>query len=93
MRLWMICYDIADARRRRRVAVMLADAGAQRVQESVFEGWFSRRDLAALYAGLAPIVIDDGGSLRAYPLTAATGGRRSFGTMPSVARPASLWLC
>ena len=89
----MICYDIGDARRRRQVAEALADAGAQRVQESVFEGWFIRRDIAALYGKLAPIIKVDGGSLRAYPLSSAGGARKAFGAMPTPARPATYWLC
>lgn len=93
MRQWMICYDISDASRRRQLADALADAGAQRVQESVFEGWFQRREIAALYTVLAPIVEADGGSLRAYPLTSAHGGRRVFGTMPASAQPATHWTC
>ena len=93
MRQWMICYDISDASLRRQLADTLADAGAQRVQESVFEGWFLRRDIAALYATFAPLVKADGGSLRAYPLTSAHSGRKTFGTMPAPAQPATHWQC
>lgn len=49
MRLWMICYDIADNRRRTQVAHWLADQGAERTQESVFECWLEPR--AATQAG------------------------------------------
>lgn len=93
MRLWMICYDISDARRRRRVVAVLADAGAHRVQESVFEGWFLRRDLALLVAELAPVVRDDGGSLRVYPLSSSAAGRQALGLMPAKPERTRHWLC
>lgn len=93
MRLWMICYDISDARRRRRIAAALSDAGVHRVQESVFEGWFLRRDLASLVALVAPVVRDDGGSLRIYPISPSAAGRSSLGQMPSKAQRSGHWLC
>lgn len=93
MRLWMICYDISDARRRRRIVAALADAGAQRTQESVFEGWFLRRDLAALFAEIAPVVREDGGKLRIYPIASSMVGRKAFGLMPQKAERVRHWLC
>ena len=38
MRLWLVSYDIADDRRRRRTANVL-HTQLERVQESVFGGW------------------------------------------------------
>lgn len=93
MRLWMICYDITDARHRRQIVAALADAGAQRVQESIFEGWFLRRDLASLVAEIAPVVREDGGSLRIYPILTSIAGRKAFGLMPAKAEQVRNWLC
>lgn len=93
MRLWIICYDIADARSRRRIADALANAGAQRLQESVFEGRFLHRDMVSLFARIAPMVRDDGGHLRIYPISSAGDSRKALGRMPAeVGRPEH-WLC
>ena len=89
----MICYDISDVRCRRRVVAALADAGAHRVQESVFEGWFLRRDVDTLLAEIAPVVRDDGGSLRVYPISSATAGRKAVGLMPAKAERTGHWIC
>ena len=93
MRFWMICYDISNARRRRRIVATLFDAGAHRVQESVFEGWFLHRDLISLVAAIAPVVQEDGGSLRIYPISPSAVGRRAFGLMPAKAEQIRHWLC
>lgn len=64
----VFAYDIADDRRRRRVATILEDVAA-RVQESVFEAWLTQPARAGLIrrleAGLVP-----GDSLRVYVLGA-----------------------
>ena len=93
MRLWMICYDISDTSRRRRIVAALSDAGAQRVQESVFEGWFLHRDLASLIAEISPLVREDGGSLRIYPILTSIAGRNAFGLMPAKADQVRNWQC
>lgn len=68
-RLWMIAYDIADHRARRRVEKSLLDHAA-RVQESVFEGRFTHADLLALKRGLVAELDAATDSLRCYPLCA-----------------------
>lgn len=68
-RLWMIAYDIADHRARRRVERELLDVAA-RVQESVFEGHFSPAELHALKRRLAEHLDTGSDSLRCYPLCA-----------------------
>jgi CRISPR-associated protein Cas2 len=77
MRLWMICYDIADDRRRRQIATWLADQGASRTQESVFEGWFDHRGIERAIEGLAMRIEAAEDSVRAYPLHPAAPGRRN----------------
>ncbi|HRI93047.1 MAG TPA: CRISPR-associated endonuclease Cas2, partial [Accumulibacter sp.] len=49
MRLWVIAYDIADDRRRRELARLLGRQ-AERVQESVFEGWLCGAEVYSLCA-------------------------------------------
>jgi CRISPR-associated protein Cas2 len=66
---WLICYDIADDRRRDRVVSWLKRFG-HRVQESVFEvDAVTELDFQRLWSGLSNrTTIDD--SLRAYPMPA-----------------------
>jgi len=93
MPLWMICYDISDARRRRDLAELLMESGAERVQESVFEGWFSQREVIALYARAARLVAEESDRLRAYPVAGNAGGRLTLGAMPATARRKEYWQC
>ena len=65
--LWVICYDIADNRRRNRVANVLLGYG-ERVQESVFECHLDNSLLRRLQAELLPLVDPDADRLRYYPL-------------------------
>lgn len=51
----VVCFDIADARRRRRV-VRVLEAFASRAQESVFEGWLDRGERRTLHARLAAVI-------------------------------------
>ncbi len=66
-RLWMIAYDIANDRRRRRVDRVLKNH-AERVQESVFEGFISHADLRRLKRELAAEIDTVADSVRFYPL-------------------------
>lgn len=66
-RLWMVCYDITDDRRRADVAKVLEGRGL-RVQDSVFELFLDSREkqaLQQLLAGLVDLAVD---SVRLYPL-------------------------
>jgi CRISPR-associated endonuclease Cas2 len=94
MRFWMFCYDISDNRSRRDVARTLADAGAYRVQESVFEGWFDSREIAALFAALKPLIVACDGKLRAYPRPSAAPARRAGqGGLPPAPTATRHWVC
>lgn len=79
--LMVFCYDVADNKRRRRVAKALEDA-AVRVQKSVFESRMTERAAGRLAervaAHLAP-----GDSLRVYAIGAHGLTRsRSYGGAP-----------
>ena len=89
----MICYDITDNCCRRHVTDKLLSAGAYRVQESVFEGWFERRDVLDLYANLSKLIQADGGSLRVYPIKVGEHGRWSRGPMPLKVIQSAHWVC
>ena len=65
--LWVICYDIADNRRRNRIANALLGYG-ERVQESVFECHLDNALLRRLQAELLPLINTDTDRLRYYPL-------------------------
>jgi CRISPR-associated protein Cas2 len=92
MRLWVIVYDIADDRRRRRLAGVLGRR-AERVQESVFEAWLSGAELRALLAEVAAVIEPAADAVRAYPLALRTASRReTLGAQPATARPSDYWL-
>ena len=94
MRYWMICYDISDNTRRREIAENLADAGASRVQESVFEGYFLQREMVGLMAQLSRMLDGAAGdNLRAYPLSPASQARLTLGAMPAKPELTGYWLC
>lgn len=63
----MIAYDIVDDRTRRRVEKTLLDCAA-RVQESVFEGFFTHAGLRALRRDLAERIDPRRDAIRFYPL-------------------------
>ncbi|EXI68977.1 MAG: CRISPR-associated endonuclease Cas2 2 [Candidatus Accumulibacter adjunctus] len=67
MRLLVIVYDIADDRRRQRLAGVLGRRG-KRVQESAFEAWLSGAELRALLAEVAAVIEPAADAVRAYPL-------------------------
>jgi len=79
--LMLVCYDIAQARARARIAATLEEQ-AVRVQESVFEVRLTERQAAALFNTLADWV-SPGDSLRMYGVSAAGLARsRAVGGAP-----------
>jgi CRISPR-associated protein Cas2 len=68
-RLWMVAYDVADDRRRRRLERGLQALGV-RVQYSVFECWLTLADARSHLGRLAAGLDGATDSLRAYPLCA-----------------------
>lgn len=65
--LWLVSYDIAEDRRRRRVAARLAEVG-RRVQWSVFECDLGTATLVVLLVELRTEMEAAEDSLRCYPL-------------------------
>lgn len=65
-RVWVVCYDIADDRRRGMVANLLEERGV-RVQESVFEIVMDMHGLALLRDELRSLCDWREDSLRYYP--------------------------
>jgi len=79
--LMLVCYDIAEARARARVAAILEEQ-AVRVQESVFEVRLTERQAAALFDMLSHWV-SPSDSLRMYGFSAAGLARsRAMGGAP-----------
>ncbi|WP_077272722.1 CRISPR-associated endonuclease Cas2 [Acidithiobacillus caldus] len=66
-RLWMICYDINDSRRRRAIEQELQRYG-DRVQKSVFECLLNPEQLRALRTNLLLFLDQEHDSIRYYPL-------------------------
>jgi CRISPR-associated protein Cas2 len=75
--LWLVCYDIADHRRRAAVAAALEAVG-QRVLESVFEVWLDGRQMVRLRAELALLIKAQEDSIRFYPLCLPCQGAVSW---------------
>jgi CRISPR-associated protein Cas2 len=67
METWVVAYDIADDRRRERIARVLDDFG-RRVQESVFEIWVDDQDWEDLRRRLDPLVDTSRDLVRCYPV-------------------------
>lgn len=66
-RRWLVCYDVADDRRRRRVERALLGLG-QRVQYSVFECLLTYPEARLQLGAIADELEKGADSLRAYPL-------------------------
>ncbi len=66
-RFYMICFDVADQRRLRKVANELENFG-QRVQRSIFECWLDDSDLFELKQRLANCIQAGDDSIRYYSL-------------------------
>ena len=69
---YLICYDIKDDKRRKKVAELLEEK-AFRIQESVFVGEFTAQDLKKAKAGIKRLVHVNGeqgdiDSVHIYPL-------------------------
>ncbi|MGM9580869.1 MAG: CRISPR-associated endonuclease Cas2 [Anaerovibrio sp.] len=69
---YLICYDIADDRRRKKVSALLEE-DAFRIQESVFVGEFTAQELKKIKASLKKLAHVDGekeavDSVHIYPL-------------------------
>lgn len=79
--LTVICYDVSEARPRRRLAERLEEIGV-RVQKSVFEAWLTERQIDALVVEVrALLALDD--SLRVYAVgTEGFACVRSLGPAP-----------
>jgi CRISPR-associated protein Cas2 len=66
---YVLAYDISDDKRRAKIAKMCASV-AERVQGSVFEGYFSEAELAALLKRVERFFDAEEDSLRVYNLCA-----------------------
>lgn len=88
--LIIFAYDVADDRRRARLAEMLEDK-LSRVQDSVFEGWLTA-SAAQTLSDRASLLLDEADSLRVYAVPrAALRHCRSLGPLPLMA-PNDYWL-
>jgi CRISPR-associated protein Cas2 len=88
--LWVIAYDIADDRRRRRVATLL-ESRAARVQESLFEERMTKHAANRLFAELKALC-GAGDSLRLYPITDTAVRDAHCHGGPAIAAACRYWL-
>ena len=91
MKLWMICYDIADDRRRARVERLLRGHG-ERVQWSVFECLLGRGDIDRLASRIAGEIDPEKDNVRYYPLCAWCEERLQWKGLGRRQEDADLWL-
>lgn len=68
-KFYVLAYDIVDDRRRQKIA-RLCEAVAERVQGSVFEGYFTEVELEKLLKQLKRVYKEQEDSLRVYYLCA-----------------------
>ncbi|MDR1508691.1 MAG: CRISPR-associated endonuclease Cas2 [Synergistaceae bacterium] len=74
--LRLLSYDIADAKRRGRIAKIL-EGYARRVQYSIFETYMAEGDLSALVSKTLPFVVPkEGDSLLVYRLCGSCARQR-----------------
>lgn len=66
----VVCFDIADRRRRRR-AVRVLEAYGERAQESVFEAWLDAAERRKLLQQLAAVIDGSADRVAVYALPAA----------------------
>ena len=67
---WIVCYDIADDRRRRKVVKIMEGYG-RRAQYSVFECEINGEKRKKLERALARVIDKDEDDIRMYPLNRA----------------------
>lgn len=66
-RLYIVCFDVTDPRRLRKVADTLENFG-MRVQKSVFECYLDNRDRNRLLKQLTQLIDAETDHVRCYPL-------------------------
>lgn len=87
MNFWLVCYDVRDDKRRRKL-VKLLEQRCQRVQYSVFECPLSEKALTELLTSRWLKVLDlKVDSLRAYPLDQTARGRAKVFGSPDLYEP------
>lgn len=90
MLLYLITYDIACDKRRKKVSDLLEGYG-QRVQYSVFECILTAAQYAELRQRLRPRMKESEDSIRLYPLSRHTLAQvEVWGGLPLVAAPTSV---
>ena len=89
--LYLVCYDIADEYRLRKVAQVMVRYG-ERVQKSVFECHLTEPLLRAMLQRVQKQMEPTQDSLRVYPLCAACGKRRQAHGISTVSDPPEAWI-
>lgn len=83
---YVLAYDIADDRRRARIARLMEGHG-ERVQGSVFEAYLQPKDLDNLLRRAAKVMRKEHDSLRVYFLCAACRGKARAAGVGKISAP------
>jgi CRISPR-associated protein Cas2 len=89
-RIWVIAYDVVDARRRRRVARLL-EGEALRIQKSVFSTECSQDQLAAVVRRVRQ-ELATADRLHAYPVLQRNGLPLPWARAAATARLPAFWM-
>ncbi|CAH1191534.1 CRISPR-associated endoribonuclease Cas2 1 [Candidatus Nitrotoga sp. BS] len=90
--LIMICYDIADDRRRNKVARLLQGWG-KRVQESLFECYITARQQRQIIRDIASLIDAEQDKVRYYALCGKDRGKLQVLGNGSETQDIAYWLC
>lgn len=91
MKLWIVCYDISDAKRLRKVASVVRKYG-ERVQKSVFECWVEDDLLQQLIRESMQIMKPPRDSLRCYSLCKTCISHSAKFGKTEIAEPANYFI-
>lgn len=89
--LYVVCYDISDARRLRNVAKVMRDMG-ERVQKSVFECELDDEGHARMLARVRVVMNMKEDSVRVYRLCAACRKKREAYGIGDVVEPPEVYV-
>ncbi len=88
-RIWLVTYDIADDRKRKKIETILSGFG-RRAQYSVFECELTLDQLERIRAVILKVGIDESDSVRYYPICAHCQKKTLVGGSETERPPAPL---
>jgi len=90
--IYLICYDIVDDGRRRKIADLL-DRSGLRVQQSVFECVLDEKEYEILFQRMMKLINKKEDQVRFYPISEPCRKKMTIlGTQPKIAVDASVFI-